>query len=385
MKDNVVIIGGDHHNTLGLVRSYGIRGIKPTVILIGQTVDGFVTKSRFVGDCFRCQSSHEAVAKLISCFSHSNQMVVVQTSSDAAAAALDSALGELPTLFRVPNAGGELTHLMNKDEMCRLAISVGLNVPWYKTIRTNDIKARGNTDIVYPCITKAVSSLEGGKADTAVCQNEAEFLAFLNSGFRCPVLLIEQFINKDFEFQLFGLSLDAGKEIIIPGHSHIHRPGIQNEYYFPYIENDASFFETLDKTRAFIKAAKYSGLFSMEFLRGKDGKDYFLEINFRNDGNAICVTDAGFNLPYIWYLYHTGGDYHLELQKSTFKSVEFCPDVIYFYHMLKGELSFYDWYITRKRCNSFTNYYKGDNKPYWINLFNNLVGFIKTIIKRLFA
>lgn len=27
---------------------------------------------------------------------------------------------------------------------------------------------------------------------------------------------------------------------------------------------------------------------------------YFLETNFRNDGNAFCVTESGVNLPVVW-------------------------------------------------------------------------------------
>lgn len=382
MQNKVVIIGGDHHNTLGLVRSYGIRGINPTVFLIGQKGDGFVMKSRYTGEVLRCHSSSEAVERLVSCFSKYEGVVVVQAASDEAAAALDSAIEIVPRHIKIPNAEGRLVNLMNKDNMCNKALAVGLNVPQYEIIHTDEDRGRISESIVYPCITKAISSLEGGKSDTEICKNEEELLAFISNDHRCPTIIVEQFIDKDFEFQFFGLSLDGGDTIIIPGHSHIHRPGIQNEYYFPFIENDSSFSETLEKAKSFIKAVKYSGLFSMEFIRGKDGIDYFLEINFRNDGNAICVTDAGVNLPFIWYLHHIGGDYKSELDNSHFTPVEFCPDVIYFYHMLRGELSLKQWFITRKGCNSFTNYYKGDNKPYWFNVSANLLGFTKTLIKR---
>lgn len=382
MKNKVVIIGDDSHNTLGMVRSYGIKGIKPDVILVTGAKPWVVMKSKYVGNGLRCKSPKEAVDLLLSQYGNYNGVVVVQSASDGTAAALDNVLMKLPNHIVVPNAKGGLAQIMNKDNMCRLALSVGLVVPQYITIHPKDIGERLDKDIIYPCITKAISSLEGGKSDTTICQNDKELLAFLKKDNICQTIIIEQYIDKDIEFQFFGLSLNGGEEIIIPGHSHIHRPGIQNEYYFPFVENDDSFSDTLDKAKIFIQKAHYSGLFSVEFLRGKDGIDYFLEMNFRNDGNAICVTDAGFNLPYIWYLYQTGGDYQKELANSTYRPIDFCPDLIYFNHMLRGELSFGEWYRTTKRSNSFTVFFKGDNRPFWSDLSKSIKGFISTFIKR---
>ena len=384
MKDKIVIIGGDHHNTLGLVRSYGIKDIKSDVILIGPTVDGFVLKSKYVSQGFRVHSPQEAVNCLINLYGNYDGIVVVQTSSDEAGAALDDAIETIPSHIKIPNAKGQLSYLMNKDNMCQVAKSVGLNVPQYTLVHPAEIVDKVDDGVIYPCITKAISSLDGGKSDTTICQSAHELISFLKKDHRCPNVIVEQFIEKEIEFQFFGLSLNGGEDIIIPGHSHIHRPGIQNEYYFPYIENDESFDDTLSKAKDFIKKVKYSGLFSVEFLRGKDGKDYFLEMNFRNDGNAICVTDAGFNLPYVWYLSEAGKDYKKELSSYIFKSVEFCPDVIYFYHMMNGELSFREWYNTTKRSNSFTMFYKGDNKPFWYNMKANVRGFASSMVKRIF-
>lgn len=39
-----------------------------------------------------------------------------------------------------------------------------------------------------------------------------------------------------------------------------------------------------------------------------------MEINFCNAGNGTSVTNAGVNLPYIWYLYNSGLDYSNELK-----------------------------------------------------------------------
>lgn len=44
----VIIIGGNHHNPLGVVRSFGVNGIRPYgIIVTGQNKSSFVTKSRY--------------------------------------------------------------------------------------------------------------------------------------------------------------------------------------------------------------------------------------------------------------------------------------------------------------------------------------------------
>lgn len=39
---------------------------------------------------------------------------------------------------------------------------------------------------------------------------------------------------------------------------------------------------------------------------------------------------AGFNVPYIYYLYNAGGDYKSEIQNSTVKTTYLNPEVSYF-------------------------------------------------------
>ena len=33
-QNNIIVIGGNHHNTLGVIRSLGYKGLRPYVILI---------------------------------------------------------------------------------------------------------------------------------------------------------------------------------------------------------------------------------------------------------------------------------------------------------------------------------------------------------------
>lgn len=381
MEDKVLIVGGNHHNTLGVIRSFGRKGIEPDVIIIGVKQNPFVEKSKYIGKISYCETLEDGINRVISDYSNQYKKIVVIPTSDISAAAFDKEYGKLPSNVIIPGAKGKLSELMDKDNMCQLAQSFGLIVPVYKKVNTGDVTCMNLTDVKYPCITKAISSLKGGKDETIIAHDENVLLSFLKGINQNASIIIEEYIEKEIEFQFFGLSLNGGKEIIIPGHSHIHRPGIQNEYYFPYILNDESFKDTENKVRKYLSTVNFTGLFSAEFIRGKDGVDYFLEINFRNDGNAICVTDAGYNLPYIWYLYNIGGDYESEIKNSSFQEVNFCPDVVYLFHMLNGELSLKEWYRTVKKSNSFTSYDKDDIKPFYALLSWQKIGIFLSFIK----
>lgn len=376
MKNKAIIVGAPHHNTLGLVRSLGIKGLKPDVYLISPNKHLGCMKSKYIGEIIFFDSANELVNYLLINKSTTEKHVLF-ASGDPISAAIDKEYENLKECYSFFNTCGDTASWMNKEKMCDLASSIGMNVPRHILHNIGDPIPE---DIEFPCITKAISSIDGTKADTTICQNRGELESFLTTPNLCSKVQIEKFIDKEIEFQFLGVSIDGGNKIIIPGHTHIDRPnGIQNTFYFNYKENDASFDEILNKASVFIQKTHYSGLFSMEFLRGKDGCDYFLEMNFRNDGNAICVTDAGINLPYIWYLHSVGEDYSQELEKSVFRPVRYCPEYFYTMQCAYGEVPLLTYLKNMLSANSFTNYYKGDSPHYYCN-FSKF--FIKNIIIR---
>ena len=368
--NNILVIGGNHHNTLGMVRSLGSKGLLSEVCLIADPSSKIVVKSKYILQTMIFSTEELLIAYLKEKREkNSSFKTVVLIGSDHVAAVVDDNYEDLKDNYVVFNAKGNLSQLMNKETMCQMAVEIGFNVPRHVVVNLD--KAHQDTilnckSIDYPCITKAISSIEGSKTDTTICKNENDLKLFLSKPDLCRTIQIEQFIEKEFEYQFIGLSLDDGKYVLIPGHSQINRPkGIQNTFFFPYVVNDDSFSNTLKKAKDFILRTGYEGIFSMEFIRGKDGKDYFLEINYRNDGNAICVTDAGFNLPYIWYLFATGGNFRKEINSCNFKPVYYCPEIVYTMEYAYGEVTLIQYLKDLFRASSFTNYYKGDSPWYY--------------------
>ena len=179
---------------------------------------------------------------------------------------------------------------------------------------------------------------------------------------------------------MIGCSLNHGDEIVIPGYSKCIRPrpgtntGVRE--YKPFEDFNCD----LKACRDFIKAIGYQGLFSMEYLRDKQGNYYFMEINMRNDGNAICVTGAGVNLPYIWYQYCIGNDYKAET-KNTVKDIFVMPEIDDFRLMLKGKVSLRTWLRDYKRTTTFMEYSDRDPIPFKIRRKQFILDLIHKIVR----
>ena len=55
LKAQPIVIGFSHYNTLGLLRSPGEAGYRPTLVLIRERdsdLSSFVAKSKYIGTCY---------------------------------------------------------------------------------------------------------------------------------------------------------------------------------------------------------------------------------------------------------------------------------------------------------------------------------------------
>lgn len=383
MNNKIVVIGRDHHNTLGVVNSLARKGLMSyTIVLDHRIRNSYVAESKYVIQGWICPSDNEVVNCLFSNLKgEDSQKTVIITTSDDAATILDNNYNALSPYFYMPGCRGQglLTPQMSKQAMAKLATEVGLNVPRTILVENNKIDY---TQVVYPCITKAISSIEGGKSDIKICQKEEELKDFIENQKHCERIQVQKFVNKAFEFQFLGCSLNGGEYIYIPGRTNIDRPkGFDNTYYLEFMPVDSSFEKTLDACKTFIKRTGYSGTFSVEFLRDKDGIDYFLEMNFRNDGNAICATESGANLPYIWYLYHTGGDFQSEIKNSAIHKVSLMPELYCFNRMIVGEMGWSEYWSKVKSATCLTTRFKDDLRPFRMYFWYRKVEFAKGLIR----
>ena len=98
---------------------------------------------------------------------------------------------------------------MNKQVQADLANSVGITTPC-------SYEYKGELQrTIYPCLLKPVQSINGGKK-VIICNNESELRIGLSSFSKQDVVLVQQFIKKEYEIVVLGCSTSKG--VIIPGY-----------------------------------------------------------------------------------------------------------------------------------------------------------------------
>ena len=370
------VFGGNHHNTLGVIRSLGREGVVSELLLVDDMKGtAYVGKSRYVSRVHRFSSYEEGVEYLLDIIPSLTRKEVVICCSDGASSAVDMNFDKLSPAYYVPNCGrqGEISRLMSKEFLASCAVGAGLNAPETWLSENGAVPA----GVRFPVIVKPLYSKDGSKTDIRVCRNMEELSAYFQQK-HCAQLQLQAFIEKDFEYQLIGCSVEGGKVIVIPGVSKVIRPSdTSNTGFLFYDRLDDSY--PVEKVKQLISGMNYSGLFSAEFLRDKNGKDYFLEVNFRNDGNAIAVTAAGVNLPYIWYRSASGQELPVPADiKPVYVMPEFDDLALVFRH----RISIRTWLKDMRRASCYMEFDKADWKPGFYRVLDMLALVFRKMGKR---
>lgn len=377
MEMKVIVIGGSHHNTLGVVRSLGYKGLKSHVIIVSRKKNPYVCYSKYIVEYKVISTAEEIVEYLLSMKNYYINSVVI-SCADFVTAVLDAHQNLLSNYYKLPVGGGNIGQVMNKDIMAFFANKCGIITP--RNLQIEEV----SFDSYKKFILKPLTSIEGSKKDIAIVSTKAELDSYLSS-VHCSNLQIQEFIEKELEFQLIGCSLNGGEKVIIPGASIILRqPENTNTGFLKYVGFDKFKFDGYHECEKFIRTIGYSGLFSMEFLRGKDGKDYFMEINMRNDGNAICVTASGVNLPYIWYCHCIKSEEWVQEASNRVREILVMPEFDDFVNVIKHKISLFQWIKDIYRTDCFMEYDRRDTKPFYYGLLQQLSNYVKLVLKKVF-
>lgn len=382
----VLIITVEFHNALSLIESLGPKGIYTNLIVVTDNNDPYLLHSKYVKKGWVCRTNEEFIPILLHEFEGNGTKTLLISCSDDATVVLDKHYDELKDNYYLPLTAfhGRQEELMSKQYMTSLAEEVGLNVPRSWLIQNG--KSLPN-NIEYPCITKPISSVAGSKEDNIrVCENSKELMNFLESGSHADVIQIQKYIDKEFEYQFMGCSFDDGNEILISGRTHIVRPnGRENVFFLRFDRVEPELKEVELKVRDFIRRVKHNGPFSVEFLQDKQGANFFMEMNMRNDGNAYCQTCGGMNIPYIMYLYYSGGDYKSEIGNSKVHEIYMVPEFEYLLFKLKGEFGWKEWFRNMRKADCCNTYFKNDKAPFLHFIKPHLVNFVKKRVRTLFG
>lgn len=358
MKNIIVIGGGNHHNALGVIRALGERGYGIELITHGSLRTNYIAKSKYVSNHIPLGEVTEVPKYLLKRQHISSYKEIIVSCSDYVTEQLNLYANQLSEHYIFPGVPhqGKMVELMDKTTMISMAANRGVFAPEVWSLPFDKDK------ITFPCITKAHVSSHGGKTDIVICRNKEQLESFISEN--TDNLFAQAYIDKLEEVQFIGCSLHGGEEVIVPGMSKVLRSQPNtNTGFLEYGPIDSFYEETVKRAKLYIKDCQYSGLFSFEILRGKDDKVWFLEINFRNDGNAWCVTKAGVNLPVIWVKSCLGEDYSSEIRPV--KKIVMMPEFQDIKLVLQRKVSLGQWLKDWKRTDFFMEYDKQDPKPFW--------------------
>ena len=377
---HIIIFGSAYYNTIGLVHSLGEAGFSVDLLVVGKDADRCSYRfSKYVKRYLTADTDEEGVALLKKEYANEVEKPIILFAGDPSICVVDRHYDELQGRFLFFNCGeqGRVNFFMDKVNTFKVAKECGIAL-----IRTWFVKdiSRLPADLKYPILTKGANSTKSNKGHMNVFEDEDSLKNSL-----CPGVeyLFQEYLEKECELNLVGLSVDHGERILLPAAIRKIRDDLHRQSVYIRLD-DINDYPDLDveSVRIFVRALQYEGIFSVELLKSR-GKYYFLEVNLRNDGCGYLYTAAGINYPALWVKYCRG-----ELRDSDFSNVKFkapfhlmhWDDV---YNMVEGKVGFFRWLYQAFAADAHFVMNKKDMLPFLSTFAARFSSTVKKCIKLL--
>ena len=370
--NKVIIVGGDHYNALGIVRCFGINGIKPYGILTTNSKkekDNFCYSSKYWEQYWFALSDDEALEILKSYFSNEDVKPVLVPSSDGMALLIDLHLDELSEHFICPSINrkqGEIAKLMDKSHQVEWAKQLGIRTAKTWCVNLNVSLEHFYNEVFFPCIAKPVISSEGQKTDITKCENLDDLRKCMkeiqSKGYHR--ILVQEFLKKDYEAELFGCIGEHSDKIPYLFSKHVREwPPVGGSVSYHKFLKTPELISQAERLLRKIKEYGYVGNIDIELFVIK-GELVLNEVNFRNSGDVYACFQHKVYYPYFSYLDMIGCDTSsLNVDYTTDKCA--MNETTDFRHVLFGDLSLKEWLRYKRMCGDYAYYFKGDMKPAW--------------------
>lgn len=300
--NKVVVIGLDHSNTLGVVRSLGENGVKPYLFIISDTKFVATKHSKYCLKKWVCKDEEEAIFTMIQEFENVDEKIVVIPTSDKAASILDSNLNRLSKKFILQNINNEENRInmyMDKFQQYKLAIdnnvlvaqSIVIEYPFENNFEFN---------LKFPVIIKPLVSADGQKIDISIASTYEELkerlMLFKTNNYKN--VIVQEYIDFEYECDMSGFIYD--KKVSVSGYIKKNRiwPQKKGSLTFGTVQKKNRYKKEINKITDILRKINFSGLFDVEFFV-KGDRIYLNEINFRNSGLTYLYGNS-----YICYYYY---------------------------------------------------------------------------------
>lgn len=381
-KENVIIVLSRSYSTgLSVIRSLGSAGYTVDLIASVHKPGAFkvAAASKFIRNFAEVVSKKVKdgadtglIDELLKYVGKYENKPIIFPTDDYTASVMDlnrSVLAEhfiMPTI--VDGGNGSMSQLMDKTVQGALAREAGIMTPREWSFFLGD-KIKIPADMTYPCFCKPIESISGYKKEMAVCENRDALLGHLKKlrkSFSHRSILVQEFLDIDYEIDLSGVCLD--QEIIIPAIIRKTRVA-QYEKGVTLSGRVVPLDELGDlkgKILSMLQKFHYYGMFDME-LNVVGGEIYFNEVNLRSGGPNFAYFMSGVNLPALYVKEVLGGKHSNEEACVAEYGKTFIYEKVAWEDFLHG-------YMTKKELNESLRtadikllYYQDDPDPW--NIF----------------
>lgn len=381
LKNKVILIGGNHHNGLGLARSFGVNGIKPYGVIVGEGAEhGFVRKSKYWAKTWVIKSDDEIVEFLLNAFQNEKEKPVVIPYSDGAAEKIDLNLDRLKEHFLLPSIGGQqgkIAELMDKQKQVEFARTYGIPMAKSCVVDLSDIRLP--EDMIYPCIVKPVVSAEGEKSDIRKCDTETQTVVYLQElrqkGYHR--FLVQEYLNYDTEYLMVG-SISGQNQCWVNSKKIRVWPVVGGSSSCLQVTNQKNVSDFFESVRYAFQQITYDGFYDVDVLQ-VNGKLYLNEVNWRNSGTIYSVLGSKVYYPVNWYYWKTKNQSPENfIQSCLDETVYTIDESLDLRHVACGNITLKQWLRDKKKSKAFALWYTPDMRP----AIAQYLHLLKELIKR---
>lgn len=341
VRDRIhIIFGPPSRNSLGIIRSLGREGIRPVVVTLPRPKFLPFVASRYVKEIHIENDLDKCVDYIIEKYGLGGKKCFLHLTNDPIMQECDKRYDELKDLFYLFHGEGQgaLSRYFGKKVQCDLAKACGLPTPGYEVVARGEMPQT----LHYPIYVKCMDSFGAWKEDMEICRTPEELREAYNH-LVSDQWLMQDFIDKQTEVSLQGISVRGGEQVYMPYKKAYTR--LRDKDYGTYMYYDANDLpdSLIDGIRRVIRAIHFSGCFEIEFLQDKQGNLFFLEINLRYSGSNQGMDCGGVNLPLEWALSELTGSIDesaISLRGERFYVMNDFLDIPL---MLHGKVSFFKW------------------------------------------
>lgn len=350
MRKMIIIGSSNNFNELGLVRSFGVNGIKPYGIIIcnkKQWKHDWLHQSKYWAKCYRVDSGKEAIDFLIEQFSEEKEKPCVTTPVDYIVQMLDEKFEVLYSKFilqNINNKEGEITYYSNKLRQTELTRRLGFNSLASEIIILNEFDE--NKQLDFPIILKPAACGEGSKDDIVICKNMSEMVTAIDllkkKNYRR--ILCQKYLENRTEIIAYGA---VSKNFELVSYTVLKNIRQWPESYgvgsYGALVLDQHIQEFVDKFYHAIMQFGYDGSLDTDIFMDNDtGNMYVSEYNWRPGGRNYTSLGTEVYSIVLWYLLYNNIDiskYKIINKKGGYTM----NDSTDFNHVINGKITLKQW------------------------------------------